>query len=66
MQGWNPSTRQHNFKELSFICDAEKACEIILNNNEIDDRKITMCQKDRLLYSRAKGTTLLYDSLSFL
>ena len=61
MQGWNPSTRQreHNFRELSFVCDAKKSSQIIKidkNNN-----------KDRLSNSRKKNKiTLLYDSLSFL
>ena len=51
--------REHNFRELSFVCDAKKSSQIIKidkNNN-----------KDRLSNSRKKNKiTLLYDSLSFL
>ena len=50
------------FREIGFICDAEKAYNIVIEK----DNKTEITKKDRLSYSRESRMTLLYDSLSFL
>ena len=49
-------------KAISFICDAEKAYDFVIEK----DNKIDVHKKDRLSYSRESRMILLYDSLSFL
>ena len=50
------------FRKISFICDAEKAYDFVIEK----DNKIDVHKKDRLSYSRESRMILLYDSLSFL
>ena len=50
------------FREIGFICDAEKAYDFVIEK----DNKIDVHKKDRLSYSRESRMILLYDSLSFL
>ena len=54
--------REQYSKEISFICDAEKAYDFVIEK----DNKIDVHKKDRLSYSRESRMILLYDSLSFL
>ena len=54
--------REQYSKEISFICDAEKAYDFVIEK----DNKIDVHKKDRLSYSRESRMILLYDSLACL